>query len=201
MKIDTIVVGPIGTNCYILSNDKNEALIVDPGDHFKTIKSHLEDKALKPLAILLTHGHFDHTGAVLKLVDEFGIETYGNKEEEPVFLEKKYSMALNPIIVDHLLNDGDVITISDFTFKMISTPGHTLGGACFYFEKEKTLFSGDSLFFESVGRTDFLGGNGATLQRNLKEKIMVLPDEVRVLPGHMEETTIGHERVNNPFLV
>ena len=200
MKIDCVVVGPIGTNCYILTNDKHEALIVDPGDHVRSIKEKLNEKEATPLAILITHGHFDHTGAVLKLVDEYKIPTYANILEEPVFTDKSYSMAAKPIKIDNYLKDGDIVTISDFTFKMISTPGHTIGGACFYFEKEKALFSGDSLFFESVGRTDFKGGSGAELERNIKEKLMALPDDTNVFPGHMDFTTIGHERVNNPFI-
>ncbi|MBQ9340943.1 MAG: MBL fold metallo-hydrolase [Lachnospiraceae bacterium] len=200
MRIDCVVVGPIGTNCYILTNDKHEALIVDPGDHMKSIVEKLEEREATPLAILITHGHFDHTGAVLKLIEKYKIPTYANILEEPVFTDKNYSMALRPIEIDNYLKDGDIVTISDFTFKMISTPGHTLGGACFYFEKEKALFSGDSLFFESVGRTDFRGGSGTELTRNLKEKIMLLPDDTDVYPGHMEFTTIGHERVNNPFI-
>lgn len=200
MRIDYVVVGPIGTNCYILSNDKHEALIIDPGDHFRRIKDKLNELSCKPLAVLVTHGHFDHTGALLKIVDEYKIETYANILEEPVFTDKNYSMAAKPIKIDHYLKDGEKVKISDFEFKMISTPGHTIGGACFYFEKEKALFSGDSLFFESVGRTDFKGGSGAQLERNLKEKILALPDDTEVFPGHMEFTTIGHERVNNPFL-
>lgn len=200
MKVSCVVVGPIGTNCYILSNDKHEALIVDPGDHFKTIKEKIDELKCKPLAILITHGHFDHTGAVLKMVDEYKIETYANVLEEPVFTDKSYSMAAKPIKIDNYLTDGEEVTISDFKFKMISTPGHTIGGACYYFEKEKALFAGDSLFFESVGRTDFKGGSAAELTRNLKEKIMLLPDDTDVFPGHMEFTTIGHERINNPFI-
>jgi glyoxylase-like metal-dependent hydrolase (beta-lactamase superfamily II) len=200
MRIDCVVVGPIGTNCYILTNDRKEALIVDPGDHMKSIVEKLDEREATPLAILITHGHFDHTGAVLKLIEKYKIPTYANILEEPVFTDKSYSMALHSIEIDNYLKDGDIVTISDFTFKMISTPGHTLGGACFYFEKEKALFSGDSLFFESVGRTDFKGGSGTELLRNLKEKIMLLPDDTDVYPGHMEFTTIGHERVNNPFL-
>ncbi|MBO4462425.1 MAG: MBL fold metallo-hydrolase [Lachnospiraceae bacterium] len=200
MKISCVVVGPIGTNCYILSNDKHEAIVIDPGDHFKTIKEKIDELDCKPLAILITHGHFDHTGAVHRMVEEYKIKTYANELEEPVFTDKSYSMAAKPIKIDNYLTDGEEVTISDFKFKMISTPGHTIGGACYYFEKEKALFAGDSLFFESVGRTDFKGGSAAELTRNLKEKIMLLPDDTDVFPGHMEFTTIGHERINNPFI-
>lgn len=208
LRCDYRVVGPVQTNCYFLySPETGECVIVDPGDEAEKIIRYLQSKELAPVAILLTHGHFDHIGAVEELREKYKIKVYAaDKERETLeddeinrssfFLRESMS-----ITADEWLSDGDEITLLGQTVKCILTPGHTVGGMCFYFPKEMILFSGDTLFQESVGRTDFPGGSMKTLIDSIRNKIFTLPDEVRVFPGHGLTTSVGDEKMYNPFAV
>lgn len=207
MKIETMVLGDVRTNCYLLINEETkEALVVDPADRADAIVRKLIDEGLTLKAILLTHGHGDHILAVGALKKQFGVKVYAAKAEEALLSDtaQNLSKALFGIEVtvkpDVLLEDGQEFEEAGIRLRMLHTPGHTLGGCCYYQAEEKILFSGDTLFCGSVGRTDFPGGSLSQLVRSVKEKLLVLPEDVKVYPGHEEVTTIGHEKRYNPYM-
>lgn len=206
MKLKTIVVGPVGTNCYILSNDTKDCIIVDPGEDAGRIIAYVNSEELHVSGILLTHGHFDHITAVNELRDVFGCLVYAGSDEQKMLEDS----ALNscgfgmgaPVVIKNVnyLSDGEDVFLAGFSIKTLFTPGHTPGGVCYYIEKEKLLFSGDTLFCMSVGRTDFPGGSSSTLIKSIKDKLLPLPDDTKVYTGHGESTDIGFEKHNNYFL-
>ena len=207
MKIETLVLGDVRTNCYLLINEKTkEALVVDPADRADVIVRKLIDEGLTLKAILLTHGHGDHILAVDALKKQFGVKVYAAKAEEALLSDaaQNLSKALFGIAVtvkpDILLEDGQEFEAAGIRLRMLHTPGHTPGGCCYYQAEEKILFSGDTLFCGSIGRTDFPGGSLSELVRSVKEKLLVLPEDVKVYPGHEEITTIGHEKKYNPYM-
>ena len=206
IKIESRVLGPVATNCYLIINkDNNESIIVDPADSPESIYDMVVRSGSKPQAILLTHGHFDHIGAANEVREHYGIKIYASCDEEKLLasparnLSNAYGMSLR-VTADVLHNDGDILELAGLKIKAIHTPGHTPGGCCYYMEQEGVLFSGDTLFQTSVGRSDFPGGSASALVRSVKEKLLVLPEETHVYPGHMEETTIGYEKLHNPFI-
>lgn len=206
MRIKTMVVGAVATNCYIVVNDETkETLIVDPGDGAKHIEEYIEKNQLIPKAILLTHAHFDHIGAVKPLSDRYSLPIYMSEEE--VAVAENPGLNLSGMLGSsygikptHTVKDNEELSLAGFHIRAILTPGHTKGGMCFYFEKDAVLFSGDTLFYESVGRTDFPGGHMGQLVKGIKEKLFVLPDNVMVYPGHDMPTDIGHEKQYNLFI-
>lgn len=207
MKIETMVLGDVRTNCYLLINEETkEALVVDPADRADVIVRKLIDEGLTLKAILLTHGHGDHILAVGDLKKQFGVKVYAAKAEEALLSDavQNLSKALFGIAVtvkpDILLEDGQEFEAAGVRLRMLYTPGHTPGGCCYYQAEEKILFSGDTLFCGSIGRTDFPGGSLSELVRSVKEKLLVLPEDVKVYPGHEEMTTIGHEKRYNPYM-
>lgn len=207
MKIETFVLGDVRTNCYLLINEETkEALVVDPADRADVIVRKLIDEGLTLKAILLTHGHGDHILAVGALKKQFGVKVYAAKAEEALLSDtaQNLSKALFGIEVtvkpDVLLEDGQELEEAGIRLRMLHTPGHTPGGCCYYQAEEKILFSGDTLFCGSIGRTDFPGGSLSQLVRSVKEKLLVLPEDVKVYPGHEEMTTIGHEKRYNPYM-
>lgn len=207
MKIETFVLGDVRTNCYLLINEETkEALVVDPADRADVIVRKLIDEGLTLKAILLTHGHGDHILAVGALKKQFGVKVYAAKAEEALLSDtaQNLSKALFGIEVtvkpDVLLEDGQEFEAAGICLRMLHTPGHTPGGCCYYQAEEKILFSGDTLFCGSIGRTDFPGGSLSQLVRSVKEKLLVLPEDVKVYPGHEEMTTIGHEKRYNPYM-
>lgn len=207
MKIEAMVLGDVRTNCYLLINEETkEALVVDPADRADVIVRKLIDEGLTLKAILLTHGHGDHILAAGDLKKQFGVKVYAAKEEEALLSDaaQNLSKALFGIAVtvkpDILLGDGQEFEAAGIRLRMLHTPGHTPGGCCYYQEEEKVLFSGDTLFCGSIGRTDFPGGSLSELVRSVKEKLLVLPEDVKVYPGHEEMTTIGHEKRYNPYM-
>ena len=208
MKIERAVTGMVGTNLYLVSNEETkEAVIIDPAYFPDFLKQHIENKGLKVKAILLTHAHFDHIMGIDQI-----IETYGSM---PVYVEESdYELLSNADLncakmfgTDYtyaggdVIHDGDILDLIGYQFRVIHTPGHTQGGVCYYVESEKVLFSGDTLFNCSVGRTDFPTSSASALNQSIKEKLFVLPDDTQVHPGHMDETTIGFEKENNPFII
>lgn len=207
MKIEAMVLGDVRTNCYLLINEETkEALVVDPADRADVIVRKLIDEGLTLKAILLTHGHGDHILAAGDLKKQFGVKVYAAKAEEALLSDaaQNLSKALFGIAVtvkpDILLEDGQEFEAAGIRLRMLHTPGHTPGGCCYYQEEEKVLFSGDTLFCGSIGRTDFPGGSLSELVRSVKEKLLVLPEDVKVYPGHEEMTTIGHEKRYNPYM-
>ena len=208
LELQKCIVGSVYTNCYFLKNKENgELLIVDPGDEAKRIKKFIEDQELHPVAILLTHGHFDHVMAVDSVRAAYRIPVYAAEAEKETMHDASINLSINmggamlSIEADHWLKDGETITLLDQEVRCILTPGHTVGGMCFYFPKAGMLFSGDTLFQESVGRTDFPGGSMSEIVRSIREKLFVLPDAVQVYPGHGLMTSIKNEKMFNPFAV
>ena len=205
-KLDCRVLGMISTNCYLYTNDAlAECIIVDPADRADVIAQMVESSKAKPVAILLTHGHFDHIGAVDELRKKYNIKVYAADAEKDL-LESPYKnlssdYGLNfTIKADVYLKDGEEFELAGFKIKAIHTPGHTEGGMCFYFPEESIMFTGDTLFYESVGRSDFPTGSMSSLVREIKNKLFVLPDETICYPGHGQETSIMHEKAYNPFV-
>lgn len=198
-------VGIMGVNCYILG-DSSEAIIVDPGSNAEEIVSILKENNITAKYIVLTHCHFDHILAVEKVMEEIGVKLIACRSEKENLLSpdinytNRYSRKPIELNADIYVKDGDVIKSGEYEFKVIETPGHTSGGMCLYCEKEKVLVSGDTLFYSSVGRCDLATGDESQLIKSIKEKLFILPDDVLVLSGHGEDTSIGFEKTNNPFI-
>lgn len=198
-------VGIMGVNCYIVG-DKSEAMIIDPGSDAAKILKILEDNEITAKYIVLTHCHFDHILAVEKIMKELDVKLIACQAEKENLLDPsinytdKYSRKPMSLSADIYVKDGDSIKSGEFEFNVIETPGHTSGSMCLYCKGENLLISGDTLFYTSVGRCDLATGNEQSLIKSIKEKLFVLPDETNVLPGHGDDTTIGFERVNNPFI-
>lgn len=205
VKIERMILGSVETNCYFVYEEgKNQALVFDPADEGAQIYHHLLKKGLTVAGILLTHAHFDHISGCNELREQSKAKVYAWEKEKPICedVELNVSWMVGRAVtakVDEYLAEGSELTLAGIKVKLIGTPGHTCGSCCYYLEEEGILISGDTLFEGSVGRTDFPTGSGATLSRSLKEKLMVLPEEVRVFPGHGGETTIGDEKRYNPF--
>lgn len=207
LRVEQYVVGPVMTNCYFAVNEgTNELLIIDPGDSANYLISKIKEKELKPAAVLLTHGHFDHASAAKAIADEFSISVYAEQHEKETLESPAVNlcgmMGQQGVIfhADIYVKDGDILTLAGFSIKVLHTPGHTTGGCCYYMEREQALFAGDTLFCQSIGRTDFPGGSASVLLRSIKEKLLPLPGQTKVYPGHNETTTIGWESQYNPFL-
>ncbi|MFH1699259.1 MAG: MBL fold metallo-hydrolase [Candidatus Zixiibacteriota bacterium] len=205
MKIETIVVSMFQTNCYLVYDEKSkEGVIIDPGDEADRIIDETDKFGVKPTAVILTHGHGDHVGGVNEVVNKFKIPLYAGKGEEELLAsaEKNMSSAVGMPVVcpqpERLLIDDDKVNFGFHAFTVIQTPGHSPGGVCYY--SEKILFCGDTLFFGSIGRTDFPGCSHEQLINSIKTKLLILPDETVCYPGHGPATSIGFERKCNPFL-
>lgn len=205
VKIGRVVLSMCSTNCYFLySEGQNECVVIDPADRGGYIYQELTAKGFKVTDILLTHGHFDHIWGCSKLRALSSATVYA-LEEEKSLLEDSYlncsEMAGRGCTVkaNKFLKDLDVLNLNGIKIQVIATPGHTAGSCCFYLPNEDILISGDTLFEESIGRTDLPTGSMSTIKRSIEEKLSPLPDKTVVYPGHGDETTIGHERNYNPF--
>ncbi len=206
LAIRMMVLGPVQTNCYFLINeDTKEVLIVDPADRAQKIIEWINSEGLKPTAILLTHGHFDHIMGVAGVKKEYNIPIYASKDEVEVLANPQINVstmmgAYLSMKADKLFSDGDVLELAGMKLKVISTPGHTIGSVCFYMEEERVLISGDTLFEASVGRSDFPTGSSRQLIESIKTRLFVLPDDTDVFPGHGGTTSIAYEKAHNPFI-
>ena len=185
LEMQQCVLGQVFTNCYFLKNKKTgELLIVDPGDYAEKVFQKVALMQGKPVGILLTHGHFDHIMAVKEVKEKYQIPVYACRQEEAMLAEPT----------------GQIFEAAGFSIQMFHTPGHTKGSCCYYIEDEGVLFSGDTLFCGSVGRTDFPGGSSAEIVRSLHKLVDTLPENTEVFPGHDTSTTIGYEKRYNPFV-
>lgn len=206
IKVESYVVSDFGTNCYfVINTETKEMLIVDPGDNATMLAAKIEDEQLKPVAILLTHGHLDHASAAEELAKKFEIKIYAHEAEKETLEDSHMNLtaAFGTAKVFHadvFLKDDEILELIGCKIKVLFTPGHTPGGCCYYFNDQRLLFSGDTLFCESVGRTDFPGGSSSTLIRSIREKLLNLSDDIKVYPGHMAQTSIGTEKMYNPFI-
>lgn len=206
IKIGRMVLSMCQTNCYFLyREDAKECILIDPADQGQQIYNALSKNGFTIQAILLTHGHFDHIWGANEVRSLAGVKMYAYEQEKELLNSEKLNVskgAGRPYTVeaDIYLKDGETLTVADMTCKCIATPGHTAGSCCYYFEDAGILVSGDTLFQESVGRTDLPTGNMRTLMNSVKQKLFVLPEETKVYPGHGESTTIGYEKKYNPFI-
>ncbi len=206
LKIGRLMLGICQTNCYFVYQEgSTDVIFFDPADKGDYIYEKLQEKGLNVKGILLTHGHFDHIWGTNKLRELSGAPIYAY-EAEKVLCEDAITNVSDqvgrPYIVvpDYYVKDGEEITIAGMTCKVIATPGHTVGSCCYYFEEAGMLIAGDTLFQESVGRTDLATGSMSAIIHSVKDKLFLLPDETKVYPGHGDVTSIGHEKRYNPFV-
>lgn len=198
MIIKGFPVGMLQENCYIIIDENTkEAVAVDPGDEGQKLIKVITDLGCQLKAILLTHGHSDHIGAVVELKDKFNIPVYIN-EKEIESMENDNTVFGNLPKCYSFINDGDILNLANMNIKCIHTPGHTTGGMCFLIND--SLFTGDTLFQGSVGRSDFYGGNHGQLIKSIKDKLLVLDKSINVYPGHGPSSTLRYEALRNPFL-
>lgn len=199
MTYERLPVGAYQANCCLVYDESGRAIVIDPGDEAARLLAKIRENGLQVEAILLTHAHFDHIGAVQALQHETGAPLYVHEAEQKALTNPVYSMVTEPLsfVADHVLRDNDTVTVESMTFTVLHTPGHTEGSVCYLCEN--TLFAGDTLFAGSVGRTDFAGGSFTALRESLV-RLSALPDQVVVVPGHGAETTIGAEKRSNPFM-
>jgi len=205
MILIRLVVGPLQVNCFILADEKTkEAVVVDPGDDAQEILKIIQDKSFKVKYIVITHGHFDHVGANKALKDATGAELLIHEGDAPVMAsasQHSQAFGLNTQSsprADRYVKHGDIINAGEVSLKVLHTPGHSPGGISLL--DQGMVFTGDSLFAGSIGRTDLPGGDLMTLIRSIKTNLMTLPDDTKVFCGHGPATTIGEERKENPFL-
>jgi len=206
MIIKTLPVGALGTNCYIVGcPETKEAVVIDPGDEAKKILRTAEANGLKIIAVINTHGHWDHVGANVELSQLAGVPVMIHEDDANFLTDGRLNLASalgkkgSGMAADRLLKDGDKISVGTITLLVLHTPGHTPGGISLV--TEDTVFVGDTLFSGSIGRTDLPGGDFDTLITSIKNKLMPLDDAVTAYPGHGPSTSIGKERRSNPFLV
>ncbi len=206
--IKTLVVGPLEVNCYIVwDSGDTPAFVIDPGGDGDIIKKELARRGLDVKYIINTHGHFDHIGADGELKEAYkdaclaihsaDLKLLERAEAQGAFFGMPSSPQPSP---DLMLEDGMTLSAGDISLKVIHTPGHSEGGVCLFMEREKVLFTGDTLFAGSIGRTDLPGGSYEVLIDSIKRRILPLGDDVRILPGHGPQSTIGEEKEINPFV-
>ncbi|MCR5771066.1 MAG: MBL fold metallo-hydrolase [Butyrivibrio sp.] len=217
IKVGSATLGPIATNCYFVFNDRSAeenvntdepipCIFFDPADMGEMIYEKLKEKNIKIELILLTHGHFDHMAGADELRRLSGAPIWCWEKEADVCQDPDVNLSYDfigksiTIKPDKYLKDNEIIEAAGLKLRLIGTPGHTVGSCCYSFDDNKVLISGDTLFEGSVGRTDFPGGSSSTLVKSVKEKLFGLPDDTIVYPGHGAVTTIGDEKLYNPFV-
>jgi len=206
MILETIVVGALAVNCYIVGcKGTHEAAVIDPGDDAPRIMAALKEHHLKLRYIILTHAHFDHAGAAKELQKATGARVLVHEKDAPLLKNTEVQAALfgmkspAPPKPDGYLREGEVIKVGTIEMKVIETHGHTPGGVSLYIKKEHVVFTGDTLFWGSIGRTDLPGGSYDTIIHSIKAKLGALPDDTKVYSGHGDATSIGFEKKQNPF--
>ncbi len=207
MTVKKFLAGFFGTNCYLAVNDDTkEAVIIDPASLPENLTECVEKEGIQIRAVLLTHAHFDHIMGIDAVLERYGqMPVYVHEEDIRMLEDAELNLSggcgmAYTFTKGEAVKDGQVLTLAGLRFRVIHTPGHTPGGVCYYVESEGVLFSGDTLFEQSVGRTDFPGGSMSELVQGIEEKLFILPEDVHVYPGHMGTTTIGEEKAFNPFI-
>jgi len=207
MILESFPVGPLHCNCTILGDEvTHEALVVDPGDNIPEILSRLQKHGLTLRQIVITHAHIDHVGGAALLRKATGAPVFLNQKDLGLLgmmeMQAGWLGVPTPVVAppDASADDGLSIGLATLPAEVLHTPGHTPGSICLHFPAQHLLLAGDTLFAGSIGRTDLPGGDGRQILRSLRERLVVLPDATRVLPGHGPETTIGEEKQSNPFL-
>lgn len=215
LKIGRMVLGVCGTNTYFVYREgAEECIVIDPADYGRQIFANLKKNNLRAVGILLTHGHFDHIwgveglkAAANEVAEHHGydpVQVFACEAERELLQDAGLNVSENAgractLDADVYVKDGEEISIAGISCRVIATPGHTEGGCCFYFEEAGFCVCGDTIFQESVGRTDLPTGSMGTLVRSIKEKLFVLPEDIKLYPGHGDSTTVGHEKKYNPF--
>jgi hydroxyacylglutathione hydrolase len=207
MILEMLTVGPFQENSYIIGDeDSGAGVVVDPGDEAARIALAVEQTDLEVGSIIVTHAHIDHVGAVAALADEYACQVLMHAESEPVLKQLPTQAMMMGLkfgkvpAVDRHISDGEVLEVGKLRLRSLYTPGHAPGHLAFYIEDEGVVLSGDALFAGSVGRVDLPGGSMEVLMRSIEERLLTLPDETWVYPGHGPRTSIGNERTSNPFL-
>jgi glyoxylase-like metal-dependent hydrolase (beta-lactamase superfamily II) len=205
---EILPVGPLACNCSVIGDEEShEALVIDPGDEIEAVLAIVGRHGLKVKQIIITHAHIDHVGGAMKLKRTTGAPILLNQNDYALLqmLEEQAAWvgmaSPGPVTVDASLDDGATVGAGKLAASVMHTPGHTQGSVCLYFEPEKKLLAGDTLFAGSIGRTDLPGGSYAKILSSLHQRVLALPDETLVVPGHGPLTTIGRERETNPFLI
>jgi len=205
---EILPVGPLQCNCSVIGDETTrEAMVIDPGDDIDDVLALIEKHNLKVKQIVVTHAHIDHVGGAMKLRGATGAPILLNQNDSALLkmldVQAAWIGMKNPgqVEIDHSIGQSDTLRAGSLTADVIHTPGHTEGSICLYFPAESKLIAGDTLFAGSIGRTDLPGGSMDKIIQSLHEKVMALPDDTLVVPGHGPLTTIGEERESNPFLV
>lgn len=204
--IEKIIIGELGTNCYILYNDEyNECILIDPANNYDAIIDKCNAIGKIPKYILLTHGHFDHVGACRKLKENNGAKVYLSEKDADMDTQRSIAGTLgfdfDCFAPDVYVSDGDILTLIGFEINVIATPGHSQGSVCYLIESEKTIFVGDTIMYLSYGRYDFIGGNYSEIKDSIVNKLFTLDGDYRLLCGHGRETSLGFERKYNMILI
>ncbi len=208
IRIKTMVLGHVQTNCYLVYREgSGRGVIIDPADDGPAISAACREAGVTPEAILLTHGHGDHILAADGLRKEWGVPVIASEAERALLADPSLNLSLalgmprTSLKADREVKDGDVVEAAGFRFQVIATPGHTKGSVCYLEKEEEVLFSGDTLFEESLGRTDFPTGSTKEIVESITGRLFALPDDIMVYPGHGNPTVIGREKQYNPAVM